>query len=45
MALALVCSKVPGNFREHLKYRDGFKNEAIESLYIGRLTSSVPGDK
>jgi hypothetical protein len=39
MALALVCSKVPENFRKHLKYG------VIKSLYIGRFTSSVPGDK
>ena len=39
MALALVCFKVPGNFRKHFKYR------VIEPLYIGRFTLSVPGDK
>ena len=39
MALALVCSKVPGNSRKYLKYG------VIESLYIGRFTSCVPGDK
>jgi hypothetical protein len=45
MTLALVCSKAFGNFREHLKYRNSFQKWGHQVLYIGRSTSSVPGDK